>query len=108
MSDPAPSTSTDCTAPNASSITSFRRSVWRRQVAHTATSQRKNGWLGKAEAAAKVGLEHARGVDAGAQLGEAVEFGVHHGHEVGAEAGVLREIDAAADTGDQLVEVVEQ
>src|SRR4051812_27717323 len=96
MSEPAPSTSTDCTEPNESCMVPF--SV-------------RNGpgrGSGQAEAPTEVGLEDPGGVDPGAELGEPGQIGVHHTEELGPEPGVLRQVHATTDTGDELVEVVEQ
>ena len=66
------------------------------------------GGLGEGEAALQIGLQHALGVDARPERGEAVEVGVHHRHQLGAQARVLGEVDAPAGLGDELVETVEQ
>src|SRR4051794_15691547 len=112
MSEPPPSTSTDCTDPSASfmsSLSSHREVASLLREEHVRTTQPwRGGWSGEAEAALEVGLEQAGGVDAGAQLGEAVEVGVHDREQLGAQARVLGQVDAAADVGDELVEPVEE
>src|SRR5206468_3084922 len=92
MSEPPPSTSTDCTDPSASFMSSraFRPSGGKERGERT-------GGSGEAEAALEVGLEDTGGVDASAQLGEAVEVRVHHRQQLRAQARVLGQVDATAD-----------
>ena len=84
MSEPPPSTRTDWTAPRASRIRGAR------------------GGAGGRTGARAIGSTRSR------SSAEAVEVGVHELEQLGAQAGVLGEVDAPTGFDDELVEVVEE